>query len=92
MIKAALREQLPLALAQVAAALRQHGPAPMRQAADEQVVLFHGADVAPIHADGAAVNIVKAREQIDEGRLARAGRPDERGHRSGYSPGSSTAP
>jgi hypothetical protein len=37
-------------------------------------------DVDAIHADGAAVDIVEAHQQVDEGRLAGAGQADDRDH------------
>ena len=37
-------------------------------------------DVDAIHANGAAVDIVEPHQQVDEGRLAGAGRSDDRDH------------
>ena len=42
-----------------------------------QIVLLHLADVHPVDADAAAVDVVKARQQVDDRRLARAGRADQ---------------
>ena len=47
--------------------------------------LFHRHDVGFIDQDTALVHIVKARQQIDERRFARARRPDKGRHLSGFS-------
>ena len=36
-----------------------------------------GADVLPVHRDAAGVHVVKAHQQVDDGGLARPGRPDD---------------
>ena len=42
-----------------------------------QGVLRHPADVLTVDLDAAALHVVKAQQQVDQGRLARAGAPDQ---------------
>ena len=45
-----------------------------------QLLLRHLAHVHAVHQDAAAVDVVEARNQVDQGGLARAGAADDRGH------------